>query len=181
MNTEYHGFMLLYLLVNRTYSRTRNQEICIPKTTRSMTPCTFTSRWHQTLIIVVLFIATVCSKHLHVRSTTSTITACTQSASCYTLQELLQHSSHYFLSHTIITFQSGYHEVNYSYNVLVRNVRNITLLGDVHDHSVIQCTGAFGLSFMNVINLTISNLNFYLCGALIPKQYSPTMYAAKLL
>ena len=130
---------------------------------------------------MIVFIATVAGKHLHVRSTTSTTTACPQSASCHTLQELLQHSSHYFLSHTTITFQSGYHEVNYSYNALVRNVRNITLLGDVHDHSVIQCTGAFGLSFVNVINLTISNLNFYLCGALIPKQYRPTMYAAKLL
>ena len=70
-----------------------------------------------------------------------------------------------FLSHTTITFQSGYHKVNYSYNVLIRNARNITLLGDVHDHSVIQCAGGFGLSFMNVTNLTISNLNFQLCGA----------------
>ena len=182
MTTEYHCFMLLYLLVNNTYSQTRNQQICIPKTTTNMTACPLTSGWHRALIIlVVFFIATATGKHLHVRSTTSTTAACTQPASCHTLQELLQHSSHYFLSHTIITFQSGYHEVNYNHNALVRNVRNITLLGDVHDHSVIQCTGTFGLSFVNVINLTISNLNFYLCGAPIPMQYKPIGNAALFL
>ena len=100
MNTEYDCFMLLYLLVNNTYSQTRNQQICIPKATTNMTPCPLTSGWHRTLIIlVVFFIATATGKHLHVRSTTSTTAACTQSASCHTLQELLQHSSHYFLSH----------------------------------------------------------------------------------
>ena len=133
MNTEYHCFMLLYLLLNNTYSQTRNQEICIPKLRQIwLTAPALTSGWHRALILlVVLFIATATGKHLHVGSTTSTTAACTQSASCYTLQELLQHSSHYFLSHTIITFQSGYHELNYGHNALVRNVRNITLLGDV--------------------------------------------------
>ena len=65
--------------------------------------------------------------------------------------------------------------------MLIRNARNITLLGDVHDHSVIQCAGGFGLSFMNVTNLTISNLNFHLCGAPIPEPSMPTVYITKLL
>ena len=130
-----------------------------------MAPCTLTSGWHRALILlVVLFIATATGKHLHVGSTTSITAACTQSASCYTLQQLLQHSSHYFLSHTIITFQSGYHKLSYSHNTLVRNVKNITLLGITLTR---RCKfnaqlGAFGLSLVNVNNLTVSNLNFYL-------------------
>ena len=51
----------------------------------------------------------------------------------------------------------------------------------MRDHSVIQCTGEFGLSFMNITNLTISNLNFHLCGAPIPKPSRPTMYITKFL
>ena len=63
--------------------------------------------------------------------------------------------------------------------MLIRNARNITLLGDVHDHSVIQCAGGFGLSFMNVTNFTISNLNFQLCGAPILERQ--IMYVPNLL
>ena len=167
--TEYHGLILLCFLVNNTEFWTREKGSIPMQTTMNL--YTFAPRWQRALILLVaLSIATVSGEHHYVRPTSSsTTTACSQSASCHTLQEMLQHSSHYFLSHTTITFQSGYHKVNYSYNVLIRNARNITLLGDVRDHSVIQCTGGFGISFMKVTNLTISNLDFHLCGAPIPE------------
>ena len=120
-------------------------------------------------------------KHLSIRPTASTTTTCPQTVSCHILQELVQNLSDYFQSYTTITFQSGYHNVNSGYNVLIQNASNITLLGDIHASSVIQCTRAFGLTFMNVTNLTISNLQFQSCGALIPEQSRPAMNITKLL
>ena len=141
-----------------------------------------TLRWLTALILLeLLFTATTTSKHLNIRATTSTTTGCPQSVSCHTLQELVHNLSDYFQSHTTFTFQSGYHNVNYNSNVLIQNASNIALLGDKHASSVIQCTSAFGLAFMNVTNLTISNLQFQFCGALIPEQSRPTMQITKLL
>jgi len=91
----------------------------------------------------------------------------------------VQNSSQYFLPYTTFTFQPGYHKVNYSNNVLIKDVNNITLIGEMHASSMIQCISTFGLTFMNVTNITISNLQFELCGAPIPHQ--PRLSIIKLL
>ena len=133
------------------------------------------------IFLELLFTTTMTGKHLNIRPTVSTATACPQTVSCHTLQELVENLSDYFQSYTTFTFQSGYHNVNCNCNVLIQNARNITLLGDIHASSVIQCTSAFGLTFMNATNLIISNLQFQSCGALIPEQSKPTMHITKLL
>ena len=147
-----------------------------------MTSHILTLRWLRALILLeLLFTTTMTGKHLSIRPTASTTAACPQTVSCHTLQELVQNLSDYFQSYTTLTFQSGYHNVNCNYNVLIQNASNITLLGDIHASSVIQCNSAFGLTFMNITNLSISNLQFQLCGALIPEQTRPTMHITKLL
>jgi len=128
-----------------------------------------------TALITVVLLLTTCgvtttaTKQIHVRPTDITATACPKVESCHTFQDIVQNSSQYFLPYTTFTFQPGYHKVNYSNNVLIKDVNNITLIGEMHAISVIQCISAFGLTFMNITNLTISNLQFELCGAPIPK------------
>jgi len=144
------------------------------------------SRQLTALITVVLLlttcgVTTTATKQIHVRPTDITATACPKVESCHTLQDIVQTSSQYFLPYTTFTFQPGYHKVNYSNNVLIKDVNNITLIGEMHAISVIQCISAFGLTFMNITNLTISNLQFELCGAPIPKKPRPSLPLNKLL
>jgi len=144
-----------------------------------------------TALTTIVFLLTTCgvtttAKQIHVRATviTATVitaTACPKVESCHTFQDIVQNSSQYFLPYTTFTFQPGYHKVNYSNNVLIKDVSNITLIGEMHASSVIQCTSAFGLTFMNITNITISNLQFELCGAPIPKIPRPSLPARKLL
>ena len=180
IQTDMYFMLFCYLVI--TLIPGKENKATHLKVQENMNPCTYTPRWLRALIVsAFLFTAYVTGRHINVRVTTSITTACPQSISCHTLQELTQHSSQYFFSYTTFIFQSGYHKVNYNYNVLIQNTSNITLLEDIHGSSVIQCTGAFGLSFMNVTNLTISNLNFHLCGAPIPEPSMPTVYITKLL
>ena len=130
-------------------------------------------RWLTALIAAVLLlttcgVTTTATKQIHVRTTAITATACPKVESCHTLQDIVQTSSQYFLPYTTLAFQPGYHKVNYSNNVLIKNVNNITLIGEMYASSVIQCVSTFGLTFMNVTNLTISNLQFELTGVELP-------------
>ena len=149
---------------------------------KSMLSPSLSPRQLTALITVVLLLTTYAgistAKQIHVRTTVITATACPKVESCHTLQDIVQNSSQYFLPYTTFT---GYHKVNYSNNVLIKDVNNITLIGEMHASSVIQCISAFGLTFMNITNLTISNLKFELCGAPIPKKPRPSLPANKLL
>ena len=109
------------------------------------------SRQLTELITVVLLlttcgVTTTATKQIHVRPTVITATACPKVESCHTLQDIVQNSSQYFLPYITFTFQPGYHKVNYSNNVLVKDVSNITLIGEMHASSVIQCVSAFAVS-----------------------------------
>ena len=64
-----------------------------------------------------------------------------------------------------MAFPPGYQEVSIEGQLLLQNVNNISLTGDDHVKTVIQCTGQFGLAFINIKYLTISNLEFAMCGA----------------
>ena len=51
--------------------------------------------------------------------------------------------------------------------IVVRDTSNISFLGDIHSPSVIviECDGRLGFAFVNVTNLTITNIQFIQCGA----------------
>ena len=50
-------------------------------------------------------------------------------------------------------------------SILVRDTSNISLLGDAFGPTVIDCDDRLGFAFINVTNLTISNIQFVQCGA----------------
>ena len=57
---------------------------------------------------------------------------------------------------------SGNDSVNY--NMVVRDTRNIRLLGDPSGSTIIECDGKLRFSFINVTNLTITNIQLVSCG-----------------
>ena len=90
---------------------------------------------------------------------------------CYTLTDVVQDSSQFFTSNTVIIFLPGYHQAKTTreLSVLIKNVRNILMIGynqtNSDSKSVIQCTGSLGFAFINVTGLKIAKLVFSFCGA----------------
>ena len=84
---------------------------------------------------------------------------------CYTLSQVMDNPSNYFTSNTTVVFPPGYHEVSTEGQLVIRNVNNISLVGDNNDSTMIKCVGEFGLVFINITNLTLSKLSFSMCGA----------------
>ena len=90
---------------------------------------------------------------------------------CYTLTDVVQDSSQFFTSNTVIIFLPGYHQAKTTMelSVLIKNVRNISMIGynqtNSDSKSVIQCTGSLGFAFINVTALKIAKLTFSFCGA----------------
>ena len=97
---------------------------------------------------------------------------------CYTLTDLIQNSSQYFASDTVIILLAGNHQTNISKNltVFIKDVRNISMIGYDHTNSdsksVIQCTGSLGFVFINVTTLKIARLKLISCGALFPSAFT---------
>ena len=92
---------------------------------------------------------------------------------CYTLTDVAQNSSQYFTSNTVIIFLAGIHQTNITqdFSVLIKDVRNISMIGYDHTNSlksVIQCTGPLGFAFINVTEVKIAKLKFSSCGAHFP-------------
>ena len=95
---------------------------------------------------------------------------------CYTLTDIVLNSSQYFASNTVIAFLPGHHhtKTTWDLSVLIKNVRNISMIGydhtDSDSKSVIQCTGSLGFAFINVTTLKIEKLQFNFCGARFPSK-----------
>ena len=93
---------------------------------------------------------------------------------CYTLTDVVQNSSQYFASDTVIKFLPGNHQTNITrdFSMLIKDVRNISMIGFDHtdnsSKSVIQCTGPLGFAFLEVNTLKIDKLSFSNCGGQIP-------------
>ena len=93
---------------------------------------------------------------------------------CLTLQEFVFHNRH-IESNTVLKFLPGNHMLffNTSKHLLMLDVDNVTLTGVSGQHgSVFHCMSVFSVIAMTVQNLTISNLSFSGCGALIPEEIS---------
>ena len=135
-----------------------------------------------TVLTTIVFFLTTCgvtttAKQIHVRNIVITATACPKVESCHTLQDIVQNSSQYFLPYTTFTFQPGYHKVNYSNNVLIKDVNNITLIGEMHASSMIQCISTFGLTFMNVSATVVSAGKYDCSQPIFQTAYSTHYYS----
>ena len=103
----------------------------------------------------------------------SSSTSC-PSNPCYSLTDVIQNPSQYFVSNTAIKFLPGHHRTNITkdISVLIKDVQNISMIGydrtNNHSNSVIHCTGSLGFAFINVTMLTIAKLSFAFCGAHFP-------------
>ena len=82
---------------------------------------------------------------------------------CYSLSQVMESPSQYFTSNTTAVFPPGYHKVSTEGQLVIQNVSNIFLVGDSHNTTVIRCTKQFGLAFINITNLTISEIYFSMC------------------
>ena len=97
---------------------------------------------------------------------------------CYTLTDVVQDPTQYFTSNTVIIFLPGYHQTktNREPSVLIKNVRNISMIGydptNSDLKSVIHCTGSLGFAFINVTALKIAKLMFSFCGAEFPSNFT---------
>ena len=90
---------------------------------------------------------------------------------CYTLSQLMENTSQYFTSNTTAVFPPGYHKISTEGQLVIQNVSNIFLVGGNRNSlTMIHCTEHFGLAFINITNLTITELYFSMCG--IPLSYT---------
>ena len=127
--------------------------------------------WRHVLFCLLLISCTARAKQFYVIPSSST--RC-PSDPCYSLADVVQNPSQYFVSNTAIKFLPGHHRTNITkdLSVLVKDVKNISMIGYDHTNksskSMILCTGSMGFAFINVTMLIIAKLSFALCGAHFP-------------
>ena len=83
----------------------------------------------------------------------------------YTLQYVLSHHELFFVSNTTIEFMPGQYVVNESFgNILIESIEHFTMTG-MNTSTMIYCTqyGILSFHFFNVINVSVSNINFSHC------------------
>ena len=131
--------------------------------------------WLHALSYLLLLSWTATAEQFYVVPSDST--SCPRKP-CYTLTDIVQNSSRYFASNTVIIFLPGNHQTNITreFSVLIKDVRNISMIGYDHTNtnskSVIQCTGSLGFAFIKVTTLKIARLSFTSCGAKIHSDFT---------
>ena len=86
---------------------------------------------------------------------------------CVHFQALISNEQHLHPNSTIQFFTGTYSlpdNVSVGY-ILIRDTSNITLFGDPSGSTTIQCDGRLSFTFINVTNLTITDIQFVSCGA----------------
>ena len=126
------------------------------------------SKWLLVLSFLILLSWTITAEQFYV--VPSSKTSCPREP-CYTLIDVVKHSSIFFVSNAVIIFLPGHHKTTYRTErhnqVLIENVTNISMVGYHHTNgdSVIDCGGYFGFMFINVTMLKIAKLHFSFCEA----------------
>ena len=80
--------------------------------------------------------------------------------SCYGLDDALDDLT----SNTTLELESGTHVIRRSHVQGLRNMSDVSIVGDGREETVVSCADEFALSFINVTNLMISNLTITGCG-----------------
>ena len=80
--------------------------------------------------------------------------------SCYDLDDALDHLT----SNTTLELESGTHVICRSHVLGLRDMSDISIVGDGREETVVSCEDEFALSFINVTSLMISNLTITECG-----------------
>ena len=83
------------------------------------------------------------------------------------VNDLLENALLFFRSNNTVLFQSDRYEINRARgNILIRNIINLNISGAIQGNDTkvsIVCREQFGLTFVNVVNLTMNNIHFTRC------------------
>ena len=133
------------------------------------------------LHLLVLPVRTLPDNVVHVVSTDMPLRQC-PAEHCYTFNELVEQSD-CFNSNTTIILLPGNHIVTTDKSLLIEHVANLLITGtqfqerQVHavgqalnHRATITCNEAFGITFRNVSNITLSNFTMTGCGVEIPDR-----------
>ena len=89
---------------------------------------------------------------------------CQANITCRSIWEYSENATNYFTSNTTVYFLPGVHSINKTMALLVSNVSNISLKSyDSQQPIEIQCNGNAAFHFMNITNLSITNMQFIGC------------------
>ena len=91
---------------------------------------------------------------------------CPSAQPCYTLTQINENPTRYFRHNTTVVLLPGTHTVDSTSETAIQDVSNIALVGSTGKVSRILCTvaGKSGFAFINITNLTISNIGIFDCG-----------------
>ena len=94
---------------------------------------------------------------------------------CYTLLHVATNPNNYFRSNTRVVFLPGEYTTDTNQSIIISNVSNIALEGR---GSVIHCIKnlQMGFVFMEITNLSITNLQLDQCGAVLPEEVELKIY-----
>ena len=85
---------------------------------------------------------------------------------CETLEYYSRDPRQYFKSDTVVTLLHGRHEIDIGGLVPITNVRNLEFrTSSISVFADIVCKNSTGFAFLNISNLSLSNIAFLSCGA----------------
>ena len=89
---------------------------------------------------------------------------CPVNLTCHLLSEYIKNSDDYFISNTTFYFLPGTHSMSAESSLMVNDITNLSLIGYGSGNTNIQCNGNLNFYFVNVTNLSISDIRFTGCG-----------------
>ena len=97
---------------------------------------------------------------------------------CFMLRDISEDPQHFFKENTTFLFLPGVHTGNSrdGHHLVVVNTTGISLIGSASLQTVIECSGSFGLAFVNVTNLKLWNIRFVGCGANVSQFITSYVY-----
>jgi len=93
---------------------------------------------------------------------------CYPNTTCLNVNYYSLNSAKYFTSNSELSFQPGQHTL--LSDLVIRNATNISLVGSLSDNknktpeTLITCNSSFIITFTNITNLTIKNMEIAACG-----------------
>ena len=131
-------------------------------------------------VIAVLSLSTLHGSCKVIHVTPEKEHSCPQTAQmCYTLSQIAENSTNYISSNTTVIFSPGDHTVDGDVSVVITNASNIALDGN---GSSIRCARGreVGFVFIEITNVSISNLHLHHCGAFLPSKDLKILAYARL-
>ena len=128
----------------------------------------FTIMAQSTLVLVAALLITTLSycstENVYcITPTATSCSSCPHNTHCATLSEYAQEAELYFTSNTTMVFLPGDHTLDT--NITIANITGLTMRGESSSGNMatVVCNGSVGLSFTNMMNLTIDFLAFTSC------------------